>query len=57
MNQLYIIWNMELIENKGAYKGDTQAYNDAYAWVENFQSTKNMDSWGLGDVEIEVEII
>ena len=44
-------------ENKGAYKGDTQAYNDAYAWVENFQSTKNMDSWGLGDVEIEVEII
>jgi len=45
-------------ENKGAYKGDTQAYNDAYKWVENFHFlTKNMDSWGLGGVEIEVEII
>ena len=45
-------------ENKGAYKGDTQAYNDAYKWVENFHYlTKNMDSWGLGNVDIEVEVI
>ena len=45
MNQLYIIWNMELIllklmglrvqdsENTGAYKGDNKAYNDAFTWV------------------------
>ena len=44
-------------ENKGAYKGETNAYNDAFKWVENFQSTKNMDSWGLNEVEIEVEVI
>jgi len=45
-------------ENKGAYKGDTQAYNDAYKWVENFHYlTKNMDNWGLGNVDIEVEVI
>ena len=44
-------------ENTGAYKGETNAYNDAFKWVENFQSTKNMDSWGLNEVEIEVEVI
>ena len=44
-------------ENKGAYKGDNKAYNDAFIWVENFQSTKNMDNWGLRDVDIEVETI
>ena len=44
-------------ENTGAYKGETNAYNDAFKWVENFQSTRNMDNWGLKDVDIEVEII
>ena len=44
-------------KNTGAYKGETNAYNDAFKWVENFQSTKNMDNWGLRDVDIEVETI
>jgi len=44
-------------KNTGAYKGETNAYNDAYKWVENFQTTKNMGSWGLNEVEIEVEVI
>jgi len=44
-------------ENTGAYKGETNAYNDAFKWVENFQSTRNMDNWGLKDVDIEVETI
>jgi len=44
-------------ENTGAYKGEQNAYNDAYKWVENFQSTKNMDNWGLRDIDIEVETI
>ena len=44
-------------ENTGAYKGETNAYNDAFKWVENFQSTKNMDNWGLRDIDIEVETI
>ena len=44
-------------ENEGAYKGDQNAYNDAYKWVENFQSSKNVSSWGLNEVEIEVEVI
>ena len=45
-------------ENKGAYKGDTQAYNDAFTWVENFHYlTKNISNWGLGGVNIETEVI
>ena len=44
-------------ENTGAYKGDNKAYNDAFTWVENFQSTKNDEDWGLGHLDIEVEII
>ena len=44
-------------ENEGAYKGDQNAYNDAYKWVENFQSSKNVSSWGLNEVKIEVEVI
>ena len=44
-------------KNTGAYKGEQNAYNDAYKWVENFQSTKNMDNWGLRDIDIEVETI
>ena len=44
-------------ENTGAYKGETNAYNDAFKWVENFQSTRNMDNWGLKNVDIEVETI
>tara|TARA_R100001244_G_scaffold131670_1_gene105322 strand:+ start:261 stop:1136 length:876 start_codon:yes stop_codon:yes gene_type:complete len=44
-------------ENKGDYKGDNKAYNDAFTWVENFQITKNDKDWGLAHLEIEVEII
>ena len=44
-------------ENKGAYKGDNKAYNDAFIWVENFQSTKNISDWGLSHLDIEVEVI
>jgi len=44
-------------ENEGAYKGESQAYNDAFTWVENFQSTKNISDWGLSHLDIEVEVI
>ena len=44
-------------ENKGAYKGESQAYNDVFTWVENFGSTKNISDWGLNHLDIEVEII
>ena len=43
--------------NIGAYKGENKAYNDAFTWVENFQSTKNDEDWGLSHLDIEVEII
>ena len=43
--------------NEGSYKGDTNAYNDAYTWVENFTKTKNSNSWGLSNIIIEHEII
>ena len=43
--------------NEGAYKGDNQAYNDVWQWVENFDKTKNTENWGLGHVDIEVEVI
>jgi len=43
--------------NVGAFKGDNKAYNDAYKWVENFNKTNNDKNWGLGNVDIEVEII
>jgi len=44
-------------QNTGAYKGDNKAYNDPYAWVENFNKTKNTKDWGLGNIDIEVEVI
>lgn len=44
-------------ENKGAYKGESQAYNDVFTWVENFESTKNISDWGLSHLDIEVEVI
>lgn len=44
-------------ENTGAYKGDTKAYNDAYKWVERFNQTNNTKDWGLGQIDIESEII
>jgi hypothetical protein len=34
-----------------------QHYNDPYDWVEFFDKTQNDDNWGLGNVEIEFEII
>ena len=44
-------------ENKGSYKGDNKAYNDPWKWVENFEKTHNNKDWGLGNIDIEVEII
>jgi len=32
-------------------------FNDAWAWVEYFQQSKNDENWGLGNTEIEFEII
>jgi hypothetical protein len=34
-----------------------QYYNDFWDWVEFFNETQNDDNWGLGDTEIEFEII
>ena len=43
--------------NEGPYKGDNKAYNDPWKWVENFTKTNNTKDWGLGNINIEVEII
>jgi len=32
-------------------------FNDAWAWVEYFQQSENNENWGLGNTEIEFEII
>jgi len=45
------------LENSGSYKGDTTAYNDVWDWVEYFVESQNTSDWGLGDTEIEIEII
>jgi hypothetical protein len=34
-----------------------QHYNDAWDWVERFEESQNTDDWGLGNTEIEFEII
>jgi hypothetical protein len=34
-----------------------QHYNDPWKWVEFFTESENDDNWGLGDTEIEFEII
>jgi hypothetical protein len=34
-----------------------QYYNNPGEWVENFVESRNDESWGLGDTEIEFEII
>lgn len=44
-------------DHKGAYTGDTKAYNDAWEFVEWFQNSYNTDEWGLGSIEIEYEIL
>jgi len=44
-------------ENKGSYTGDTIAYNDVWNWVEFFEKTQNTENWGLGNINIEYEII
>jgi hypothetical protein len=43
--------------NKGSFTGDTKAYNDAWEYVEWFKTSKNSDDWGLGNIDIEHEII
>jgi hypothetical protein len=42
-------------ENKGAFKGETKAYNDPWRYVEFFNETDNDEDWGLGATEIEYE--
>lgn len=44
-------------ENKGSFKGDNKAYNDALKYVEYFTETSNSNEWGLGETNIEYEII
>lgn len=34
-----------------------QHYNDPWVWVEYFDKSQNDDDWGLGEIEIEYEII
>lgn len=43
--------------DKSSYKGDKQAYNDVWNYVEFFEESTNDDNWGLGETEIEIEII
>jgi hypothetical protein len=45
------------LENKGAFKGDAKAYNDVLKWVEYFSETTNTKDWGLGNIDIESEIL
>lgn len=45
------------LENKGAFKGDTKAYNDVWKYVEHFTTTSNTEGWGLGQIDIEYEVI
>jgi hypothetical protein len=35
----------------------TDKYNDAYKWIETFQTSENDEHWGLGTTEIEYETI
>ena len=44
-------------ENKGSFKGDQKAYNDVFKYVEQFSKSNNKNSWGLGNISIEHEII
>ena len=34
-----------------------QVYNSALKWVEYFDKSENLDTWGFGPIEIEYEII
>jgi hypothetical protein len=34
-----------------------QVYNSALKWVEYFDQSENLDTWGFGPIEIEYEII
>jgi hypothetical protein len=34
-----------------------QYYNDAWDWVEWFEESRNTDTWGFSDIEIEFEVI
>jgi len=35
----------------------TPKYNDAFDWVEDFQTSRNSDGWGLSEIDIESELI
>ena len=37
--------------------GKVPKYNDAWEWVEFFEESQNDEDWGLGNVEIEYEVI
>jgi hypothetical protein len=34
-----------------------QAYNDAWYWVEFFEKSENLDTWGFSNIEIEYEVL
>lgn len=44
------------MENDGS-SPSKQKYNDPWEWVEFFEESRNNDDWGLGNTEIEFEII
>ena len=43
--------------DKGQYSGDNKAYNDVWNYVEFFEESTNDENWGLGNINIEYEII
>jgi len=48
----------ERIKSETSHKVTAQnANNDPWRFIEWFQKTENTDGWGLGDVEVEFEII
>jgi len=42
------------MENDGS-SPSKQIYNDAYEWVEWFEETRNTETWGLSNTDIEIE--
>ena len=43
--------------DKGQYSEDNKAYNDVWNYVEFFEESTNDENWGLGNINIEYEII
>jgi len=45
------------VSNKFHNGTNSNKFNDAWEWVEWFEESQNDENWGLGNVEIEYEII